>query len=121
MAWGLADVSLGAFLDDRGDDVDRVLTGIHSLCAFGPVFMTVADELGYLRDHEVTAPFLLLWSGGGRADRGSAGCGNGRGTGARLLTEILTLTTALTDSGAPEWGRAGFRAYERALDGLLDP
>ncbi|MDT9698635.1 hypothetical protein [Streptomyces sp. P17] len=175
--WSLAEVSLGTFLAERRDEVHQVLAGIQGLCAFGPVFLGVADELGYLRDHEVTAPSLLLWSGGVegvRPDPESPGAvrrmcragadlqlteildalvaaalvaGTDAGPGARLLTGILTLTTALTDgtgrctpaiafrtwrarclppvlrpdSGAPESGRAGFRAYERALDELLDP
>ncbi|WP_328871739.1 hypothetical protein OHT76_17345 [Streptomyces sp. NBC_00287] len=174
--WRLADVSVGAFLDDRGPEVERVLDGIHRVCAFGPVFTAVADELGCFRDHEVTAAALLLWSGGVEGVRPDLEspqavrrmCRAGADLqlteflhalitaalvaetdadcGARALTELLALTTALADgtgrctpasafrtwrtgrltqvlrpgSGAPEWGRAGFRAYERALDGLLD-
>ncbi|CCK29706.1 hypothetical protein BN159_5327 [Streptomyces davaonensis JCM 4913] len=178
--WTLSEVSLGAFLDDRRDEVDQVLADIHSLCAFGPVFLAVADELGYLRDHEVTSAFLLLWSGGvegvppdlselespmavRRMCRAGADlqltelldalvtaalpAQTDAKTGARLLTGILSGVTALADgtgrctpatafrtwrtrclprtlhphSGTPESRRAGLRAYERALDALLDP
>ncbi|WAZ22091.1 hypothetical protein STRCI_003311 [Streptomyces cinnabarinus] len=175
--WALPEVSIGAFLDARREELTHVLAGIHRLCGFGPVFTTVADELGYFHDHEVSAPSLLLWSGGVedvRQDLHSPAAvrrmcrtgadlqltelldasvtaalvaGTDPATGARLLTGILSGVTALADgtgrctpatafrswrvrcltrvldprSGAPESGRAGFRAYERALDELLDP
>ncbi len=100
-----------------------------------------ADELGYFRDHEITAPSLLLWSGlveGVRPDLESPAavrrmCRAGgdlqltellhalitaalvaetdAGPGARLLTEILTLTTALTDGTGRCTPAGAFRTW----------
>ncbi|MFF9337605.1 hypothetical protein [Streptomyces albogriseolus] len=62
--WRLADVSLGAFLDGRGAEVDVLLAGVRSACAFDSTTMSIAWDLGWLRPHDVTAASLLLWSGG---------------------------------------------------------
>ncbi|MES5823641.1 hypothetical protein [Streptomyces sp. RG80] len=51
--WSLSDASVGAYVERRRSEVDRLLAGIHTVGGFGPVFMAVLDELGYLRDHEV--------------------------------------------------------------------
>ncbi|MEV0175389.1 hypothetical protein AB0I00_30250 [Streptomyces sp. NPDC050803] len=175
--WRLPDASLGTFLSHHRSELDRLLAGIHEVCGFGPAFLEVADELGYLREHELTAIFLLLWSGGvegvsphleepaavRRMCRTGADlqlaefldaliaaalvAGTEARSGARTISEILALAAALADgtgrctpatafrgwrvrclvphlrpdSGAPEQGKAGFRAYERALEELLDP
>ncbi|MFF8776908.1 hypothetical protein ACF07W_06540 [Streptomyces sp. NPDC015140] len=63
-SWCLSDVSVGHFLADRSDDVGRLLSGIRSVCQFSDAGMAIVDELGRLRDHEVPAAFLLLWSAG---------------------------------------------------------
>lgn len=62
--WRLADVSLGDFLDGRGAEVDVLLAGVRSACAFDSTTMSIAWDLGWLRPHDVTAASLLLWSGG---------------------------------------------------------
>ncbi|MFI0506270.1 hypothetical protein ACH3WN_25995 [Streptomyces albogriseolus] len=62
--WRLADVSLGDFLDGRGAEVDVLLAGVRSACAFDSTTMSIAWDLGRLRPHDVTAASLLLWSGG---------------------------------------------------------
>ncbi|MGW3550573.1 hypothetical protein ACWDLL_06820 [Streptomyces griseoincarnatus] len=62
--WRLADVSLGDFLDGCGAEVDVLLAGVRSACAFDSTTMSIAWDLGWLRPHDVTAASLLLWSGG---------------------------------------------------------
>lgn len=62
--WRLADVSVGDFLARRGKDLGRLMDGIQEVCRFSAPAMAIADELGYLREHEVTPEFLLLWSAG---------------------------------------------------------
>ncbi|WP_330290461.1 hypothetical protein [Streptomyces sp. NBC_00576] len=62
--WELADVSVGDFLARRQGDVERLLTGIRSVCGFSDEAMAIVEELGRFRDHEVPAAFLLLWSAG---------------------------------------------------------
>lgn len=173
--WDLAGASLGAFLAEREGELTRVLAGVRGLCAFGPVFTTVADELGFFSDHEITAPSLLLWSGGVEGVRpglehptavrrtcrtgadlqltellhalvtAALVAGTGAVSGARELAGVLSLATGLADgtghctpatafrawrlrhlvpvlrpdSGAPESGKEGFRAYERAMDAVI--
>ncbi|MFJ6070018.1 hypothetical protein ACIQFU_04120 [Streptomyces sp. NPDC093065] len=63
-SWSVPDVSVGRFLDDRSEDVGRLLSAVRSVCRFSDSGMAVVDELGRLRDHEVPAAFLLLWSAG---------------------------------------------------------
>ncbi|MFE7172461.1 hypothetical protein [Streptomyces sp. NPDC057616] len=63
-SWQLADVSVGDFLARRQEDVERLRAAIRSLCGFGDPVMAIADELGWLRDHQVSGVSLLLWSGG---------------------------------------------------------
>lgn len=176
--WRLADVSVGAFVALRQDDVDRALDGIRSVCRFSDAVMTIVDELGYLREHEVSAAFMLLWSGGITGvpqpleeledpDAVRRMCRMGADLqltsflqalvtaavaaetearrGAAQVAEILAAACRLADpagrsapadvfrmwrvahlpgilrpdSPAPEWGRAGYRAYDRALEELL--
>ncbi len=62
--WRLADVSVGDFLERRGKELGRLMDGIQEVCRFGAPATAIAGELGYLRDHEVTPEFLLLWSAG---------------------------------------------------------
>src|SRR5262249_39354868 len=62
--WSLADVSVGAFLVSRREDVDRVFAGICSVCGFGEGALAVADEMPSFRDYTVSSADLLLWSRG---------------------------------------------------------
>ncbi|MGW3934226.1 hypothetical protein [Streptomyces phaeochromogenes] len=62
--WRLADVSVDGFLAGRRKELGRLMDGIQEVCRFGAPGMAIADELGYLREHEVTPEFLLLWSAG---------------------------------------------------------
>ncbi|MFG2347217.1 hypothetical protein [Streptomyces phaeochromogenes] len=62
--WKLADVSVDGFLAGRRQELGRLMDGIQEVCRFGAPGMAIADELGYLREHEVTPEFLLLWSAG---------------------------------------------------------
>lgn len=62
--WKLADVSVDGFLAGRRQELGRLMDGIQEVCRFGVPGMAIADELGYLREHEVTPEFLLLWSAG---------------------------------------------------------
>jgi hypothetical protein len=61
--WDISAVSVGDFLALRQHDVERLLDGIRSVCRFSEAAMSIVDELGRFRDHEVPAVFLLLWSG----------------------------------------------------------
>jgi len=177
--WRLSDVSVGVYVTAHQSEVDRLLSGIQRVGAFGEVFLTVLDELGYLRDHEVTGPALLLWSGGVEAlpvdvadleepatvrrmcrmaadlqltefldalITAALAAGVEAEAGARGVAEVLGLAVGLADGSgrcspvsafrmwrvarlpsrlrpgadAPEWGKAGFRGYERGLAELLD-
>ncbi|MCL7424175.1 hypothetical protein [Streptomyces sp. YS415] len=62
--WRLTEVSMGDYLARRRSDVERLLEGIRSVCRFSDDAMAIVDELGRLRDHDVPAAYLLLWSGG---------------------------------------------------------
>ncbi|MEU3890885.1 hypothetical protein [Streptomyces sp. NPDC029041] len=62
--WLLADVSVGAFLAPRTEDLGRLMEGVRVVGRFSGEVMVVADELGHFRDHEVSAASLLLWSEG---------------------------------------------------------
>ncbi|MFB6768866.1 hypothetical protein [Streptomyces sp. Tu 4128] len=176
--WSVPDVSVGRFLGDRSEDVARLLSGIRSVCRFSDAGMAVVDELGRLRDHEVPAASLLLWSAGvtgvpepverleepallRRMCRMAAdlqltlllqalvtaavAAGTGAVRGAEQIVEVLTTACALADpnggstpglvfrmwrvahlpgilrpeSDAPDEGKAGYRAYDEALDQLL--
>ncbi|MFF5491968.1 hypothetical protein [Streptomyces aquilus] len=174
-SWRLSEVSVAAYVTAHQAEVDRLLSGIQRVGAFGEVFLTVLDELGYLRDHEVTGPALLLWSGGVEglpvdvaeleepstvqrmcrmaADlqltefqdaliTAAVAAGVETGAGTRKVAEVLGLADGSgrcspvgafrmwrvarlpsllrPGSDAPEWGKAGFRRYERGLAELLD-
>ncbi|WP_327317253.1 hypothetical protein [Streptomyces sp. NBC_01235] len=176
--WRLPEVSVEAFVERRQGDVTRVLDGVRSVCRFGDAGMAVADELGYLREHEVPAPSLLLWSAGltgvpepvekledpvlvrrmcrmgadlqltafldalinaavagGTAPRSAAGeivdvlaaacrlAEDGGESGPRdvfRMWRVARLPGILRPgSDAPEWGKAGLRAYDEALEERL--
>ncbi|MGW1063095.1 hypothetical protein ACWD4F_01045 [Streptomyces aureus] len=181
--WDPADVSVGDFLAPRGEAVARVMAAVRTIGRFDDAVMAVADELGYLREHPVEAPWLLLWSAGitwdpespedlayledprvvrrmcrmgadlqlanlldalvtaGIAARVDAEEGGG------LIAEVVRDACELVDetgrstpenvfrmwrvarlpdvlrpdSGAPEWGKAGYRAYDAELERLQAP
>jgi hypothetical protein len=62
-AWSVGAASVGELVSSRRGEVDRLLDLVRGIGGFSPATMAIADELGYLREHEVTAPALLLWSG----------------------------------------------------------
>ncbi|MFF7042723.1 hypothetical protein ACIP4T_15575 [Streptomyces massasporeus] len=62
--WLLPDVSVGAFLEPRQEDLGRLMEGVRVVGRFSGEVMAIADALGYFRDHEVPAASLLLWSEG---------------------------------------------------------
>lgn len=61
--WSVGAASVGELVSRRRDEVGRLLDLVRDIGGFSPATMAIADELGYLREHEVTAPALLLWSG----------------------------------------------------------
>ncbi|MFD5948729.1 hypothetical protein ACFWAZ_21015 [Streptomyces collinus] len=177
--WLLPDVSVGAFLEPRQDDLRRLLDGVRVVGRFSGEVMVVADELGYFRDHDVPAASLLLWSEGiaGLPDpverleepelvrrmcrigadlqltrllqalvTAALATGTEPGEGAAGIAEILRVVCGLAEPGragtapadvhrmwrvahlpailhpasdAPEWGKAGYRAYDAELERLL--
>lgn len=176
--WLLPDVSVGAFLEPRRDDLGRLLDGVSVVGRFSGEVMGIADGFGYFRDHEVPAASLLLWSEGiaGLPDpverleepelvrrmcrigadlqvtrllqalvTAALAAGTGAGEGAEGIAEILRVACGLVEagragvtpadvhrmwrvahlpgilrpaSGAPEWGKAGYRAYDAELERL---
>ncbi|MEV7318833.1 hypothetical protein [Streptomyces sp. NPDC093970] len=177
--WALPDVSMAEFLDRAGDRVRTLLDGVRVVCGFDDETMAIADELGYFRDHEVSAASLLLWSAGvtgvpqplerleepamvrrmcrmaadlqlvnllqalvNAAVAGGTDAGTGAPRIARLLgtaSDVADPTGACTpelvhrmwrvgrlpailhpQSGAPEAGKVGYRAYDRELERLLE-
>ncbi|WP_406332139.1 hypothetical protein [Streptomyces sp. NBC_00203] len=178
--WAVAEASVGELVARRQDEVDQLLAAVRALGGFSDAAMAIADELGWLREHQVTAPSLLLWSGCieeisphrlEELERPTAvrrmchmgadlqlACflqalvtaaiagGVDAGQGTERVAEALALAVALADdagrsgaadtfrtwrvtflpgilrpdSTAPEGGKAGFRAYAHALEGLLD-
>ncbi|MEU2422785.1 hypothetical protein ABZ619_17480 [Streptomyces sp. NPDC007851] len=63
--WSFADVSVGTFLEGRRREWDRLFAAVCSLCAFGgDEARATAEEVGYFRDYDLSAPLLVLWSAG---------------------------------------------------------
>lgn len=63
--WSFADVSVGEFLEGRRQQWDGLFAAVCSLCAFdGDEARAIADEMGYFRDYDLSAPLLVLWSAG---------------------------------------------------------
>ncbi|RPE41493.1 hypothetical protein EDD90_4579 [Streptomyces sp. Ag109_O5-1] len=63
--WVPADASVGAFLESRRQEWDRLFAAVCALCAFdGDEARAEADKLGYFRDYELSPPILVLWSAG---------------------------------------------------------
>ncbi|MER7483006.1 hypothetical protein ABTX60_36125 [Streptomyces sp. NPDC126510] len=177
--WLLPDVSVGAFLEPRQEDLGRLMEGVRVVGRFSGEVMAVADELGYFADHEVPAASLLLWSEGiaglpepverleepelvRRMCRIGAdlqltrllqalvtaalAAGTEPGDGAAGIAGILPVACGLAEpgragitpadvhrvwrvahlpgilspaSGAPEWGKAGYRAYDAELERVV--
>lgn len=61
-AWSLRDASVGAFGSARQNDVARLLGVVQEVGDFGEATMAIFDGLGYLREHPVGAPSMLMWS-----------------------------------------------------------
>ncbi|MGW0865434.1 hypothetical protein [Streptomyces sp. NPDC002611] len=177
--WSVGEASVGELVSRRRGEVDRLLELVQGIGGFSSATMAIADELGYLREHEVTAPSLLLWSGAvegipSRLDElerpdvvrrmchmaadlqltyflqalvtAAVAAETEVRQGAGEIAEVLTVavglagatsrsTPALTpatvfrmwrvahlpgllrpEADTPEYGKAGFRAYERALE-----
>lgn len=177
--WLLPDVSVGAFLETRQEDLRRLLEDIRVVGRFSAEVMAIADELGYFAGHEVPAASLLLWSEGiaGVADpverleepepmrrmcrigadlqltrllhglvTAALAAGTEPGEGTAGIAETLRVACGLAEPGreritpadvhrmwrvahlpgilhpasdAPEWGTAGYRAYDAELERLL--
>ncbi|MFJ4842819.1 hypothetical protein [Streptomyces sp. NPDC088746] len=57
-------VSVGDFVNRNHNDLHRILQITQTVGSFHESTMALVDDLGWHADHEVTAPSLLLWSGG---------------------------------------------------------
>ncbi|MCM2393121.1 hypothetical protein [Streptomyces albipurpureus] len=57
------DASINAFMATCGDQMHRLMEIIQEIGEFHPETMSIVDELGWHREHEVQAITLLLWSG----------------------------------------------------------
>ncbi|GGS88519.1 hypothetical protein [Streptomyces violaceus] len=178
--WSVGTASVGESVHRRRGEVDRLLELVRGVGGFSSSTMAIADELGYLREHEVTAPSLLLWSGAvegipSRLDElerpdvvrrmchmaadlqltyflqalvtAAVAAETEARQGAGRITEALAIATGLADAtgrsdpatvfrmwrvahlpgllrpeaDAPEHGKAGFRAYDRALEVVVAP
>jgi hypothetical protein len=177
--WLLPDVSVGAFLEPRQEDLGRLMEGVRVVGRFSGEVMAIADALGYFRDHEVPAASLLLWSEGitgvpeppERLEEpelvrrmchigadlqltrllqalvtAALAAGTESGEGAVGIAEILRVACGLAEPGraritpaevhrmwrvahlpailrpasdAPDWGKAGYRAYGAELERVL--
>ncbi|WP_328860942.1 hypothetical protein [Streptomyces sp. NBC_00306] len=60
----LSEISVGDFVADHREELDHFLAMVRDLGDFDAETMAIVDDLGRLRPHEITAPSLLLWSGG---------------------------------------------------------
>ncbi|MEU9608564.1 hypothetical protein [Streptomyces sp. NPDC048057] len=58
----LAEVSVGEFVAQHRDEINSVLEAVRDIGGYHAETMAIVDELGWLREHEITAPSLLLWS-----------------------------------------------------------
>jgi hypothetical protein len=62
--WEVARASVAGWLSRHRNEVDRLLKLVREIGRFSEPSMAIADELGWLSEHPVTAPSLLLWAGG---------------------------------------------------------
>ncbi|MFF6875500.1 hypothetical protein ACFY9S_09330 [Streptomyces sp. NPDC012474] len=129
--WLLPDVSVGAFLGPRQEDLGRLMEGVRVVGRFSGEVMAIADALGYFQDHEVHAASLLLWSEGiaglpGPVERLEEPALVRRmcRIGADLqLTRLLQalVTAALAAGTEPGEGAAGIAEILRVACGLVEP
>ncbi|MCT9139401.1 hypothetical protein [Streptomyces violarus] len=178
--WSVGGASVGELVHRRRGEIDRLLELVRGVGGFSSPTMAIADELGYLREHEVTAPSLLLWSGAvegipSRRDElerpevvrrmchmaadlqltyflqalvaAAVAAATEARQGAGEIAEALAIAAGLADAtgrsapatvfrmwrvahlpgilraeaDAPEHGKAGFRAYDRALEAVVAP
>ena len=59
----LQEISVGEYIAGHRDEMDRILAAVRDIGGFHPETMAIVDELGWHRNHEITAPSLLMWSG----------------------------------------------------------
>ncbi|MEU1121682.1 MULTISPECIES: hypothetical protein [unclassified Streptomyces] len=60
--WSLSGASVASFVSAHQSDVSRLLEVVREIGDFDGPTMGIFDELGYLRDHPVQVPSLLMWS-----------------------------------------------------------
>ncbi|MFE2282124.1 hypothetical protein ACFXAE_33800 [Streptomyces sp. NPDC059454] len=62
--WDVARASVVGLVSRHRGEVDRLLVLVREIGRFSEPSMAIVDELGWLREHPVTAPSLLLWAVG---------------------------------------------------------
>ncbi|MET9768639.1 hypothetical protein [Streptomyces sp. NPDC006415] len=60
----LESVSVADFVARHQEGLNRITFDIQKIGNFASTIMAIIDELGWNQDHKITAPSLLLWSGG---------------------------------------------------------
>ncbi|MFC8914210.1 hypothetical protein ACFT5C_00410 [Streptomyces sp. NPDC057116] len=60
----LSTVSVSDFTARHRDELHRILATVQDIGGFPPDTMRIVDDLGWHRNHDITAASLLLWSGG---------------------------------------------------------
>ncbi|MGW8573727.1 hypothetical protein [Streptomyces niveus] len=60
----LAHVSVDEFTTRNHPELSQILRTVQTIGNFHSSTMAIVEELGWHSDHEITAPSLLLWSGG---------------------------------------------------------
>ncbi|MFF8845628.1 hypothetical protein ACF08N_23400 [Streptomyces sp. NPDC015127] len=58
----LRQVSVGDFVERHRSELDQILIAVREVGDFHDETMAIVDDLGWHREHEITAPSLLLWS-----------------------------------------------------------
>ncbi|MEQ8142450.1 hypothetical protein [Streptomyces sp. OP7] len=61
-SWDVSQASVADLVSRREGEVGRFLTLVRDIGQFSEPSMAILDELGWLREHPVTAPSLLLWT-----------------------------------------------------------
>ncbi|MEV7788237.1 hypothetical protein AB0O72_23040 [Streptomyces sp. NPDC088106] len=62
--WEVTRASVAGWVSRHRGEVDRFLVLVREIRRFSGPSMAIVDELGWLREHPVTAPSLLLWAVG---------------------------------------------------------
>ncbi|MFF9866440.1 hypothetical protein ACF1G0_13575 [Streptomyces sp. NPDC013953] len=60
----LSTISVSDFTARHRDELNRILAAVRDIGGFPPETMRIVDDLGWHRDHAITAASLLLWSSG---------------------------------------------------------